>query len=221
MRKHDILEVEEQERNKFSPIKLTRRMRRNRCDSRADSSGANTPVPTSLYNNQDNVFQAPNFNASTSAGPDSFESKIDSTINIVNDESLSDGSNKIEKQNAKRKRDKTAEDNSSKRKRDEIAEESFNTHAPVDFDEVLPFESIQFPLPDDYYEQLQTEAMHDKEVPELPSNASSIPASPVSSPSPSSTSTVDDDNQVEDAHDPTWTVAQSCPEQLVLKLSKR
>lgn len=212
IKRHEMLEIEEKEKMKRSALGLNRR-RRNRCDSRADSSGANTPDPTSLYNNQDNVFQIPNFNAS--AGPASPASPP-ATPNsaVVSDDSQPPSGNgsvtrpEKKKVNAKR-----------------IVEENTSARGPVDFDEVLPYEPLQFPLPDDVYEQLLAESDHNKEVFDMPSNTSSFPASPISSSSSTSTVEDEDEDEDDDASDPEWTVVKpikSCSEQaLVLKFAKR
>lgn len=213
IKRHELLEVEEKEKMKRSALGLNRR-RRNRCDSRADSSGANTPDPTSLYNNQDNVFQIPNFNAS--AGPASPASPP-ATPNsaVVSDDSQPPTGNGSAIRPEKKKV------NNAKR----IVEESTSARGPIDFDEVLPYEPLQFPLPDDVYEQLLAESDHNKEVFDMPSNTSSFPASPISSSSSTSTVEEEDEDEDDDASDPEWTVVKpikSCSEQaLVLKFAKR
>lgn len=192
---------------KRTALGLNKRARRNRCDSRADSSGANTPDPTSLYNNQDNVFQTPNFNIS--AGPSSPASPP-ATPNsaIASDDSQPSFGN-----------GSTAR--SEKRKASQKREESISTRSVIDFDEVPPFESLQYPLADEMFEELLAESDHNREILDMPSNTSSFPASPISS--SSSTSTVEDED--DDITDPEWTVVKPMrngPEQaLVLKFAKR
>lgn len=214
-KRHDMLVIEEKEKVKRTALGLNRRMRRNRCDSRADSSGANTPDPTSLYNNQDNVFQIPNF--ITSAGPASPASPP-ATPNsaVVSDDSQpSCGNGSIIRPEKKKITPKRTTD------------ESTNSRSITDFDEVPPFEPLQFPLADELYKDLLAESDHNREIFDMPSNTSSFPASPISS--SSSTSTVEDEDEDDedgDATDPEWTVVKSmrnCPEQpsLVLKFAKR
>lgn len=213
--RHEILLVEEKEKMKLTALGLNKRARRNRCDSRADSSGANTPDPTTLYNNQDNIFHTPNFDMS--AGPSSPASPPPPTTPnsaVVSDDSQPPFGNgsmaaRLERKKVNPKRS---------------VEESTSLCSVVSYDEIPPpFEANQFPLCDEKYEEFLAASEHNKEEYDMPSFTSSFPASPIST--SSSTSTVEEDDEDDDITDPEWTVVKPMrngPEQaLVLKFAKR
>ncbi|XP_035205557.1 KAT8 regulatory NSL complex subunit 1-like [Stegodyphus dumicola] len=214
IKRHEKLEVEEKKMLRSSALGLTgksRRGRRHRCDSRADSSGANTPDPVLLYN-QDIMFQVPN--SIVTAGPSSPAASpptTPSSATVMSDDSQPSYGNGSLARFEKRKfviHKKTSEENA-------------NVHtATNDCDGVQPYEPHKFPLSDKEYEQLLAESTHlCTEDTDMTLSVPSFPASPESS--TSSTSTVEED---EDITDPEWTVVKrdNGPDQaLVLKFAKR
>ncbi|XP_055943603.1 uncharacterized protein LOC129974860 isoform X1 [Argiope bruennichi] len=180
-----------------------RARRQHRSDSRADSSGANTPDPV-LMCEQDILFQDPNsMNASSPLSPALSPPATPVSANVISDDS------QISLSNMKRKI-------GGIKKQDELL--NFRTSI-ADYDEISPYERRTFPLSDETMEDLLAEADHNKDDTDVTASGPSCPASPASS--TSSTSTVEEE---EDITDPEWRVVrrESGPEQaLVLKFAKR
>lgn len=208
IKRHEGYEVEERKiiRNGggalcFFNTWQKRARRQHRSDSRADSSGANTPDPV-LICDQDILFQDTNsMLANSPLSPALSPPTTPSSANIISDDSqppLSHVKKKIS--GAKRQDESTAKANTT------------------DYDEILPYEQRSFPLSEGVVEELLAESDHNRDDTDVTASGPSCPASPAST--TSSTSTVEE----EDVTDPEWRVVkrESGPEQaLVLKFAKR
>ncbi|GBM95088.1 KAT8 regulatory NSL complex subunit 1-like protein [Araneus ventricosus] len=179
-----------------------RARRQHRSDSRADSSGANTPDPV-LMCDQDILFQDTNsMNASSPLSPALSPPATPSSANVISDDSQTAMGNMKKKVGGLKRQD----------------ELSIFRASTADYDEISPYERRTFPLSDETIEDLLAEADHNRDDTDVTASGPSCPASPAST--TSSTSTVEE----EDITDPEWRVVrrESGPEQaLVLKFAKR
>ncbi|XP_054725020.1 KAT8 regulatory NSL complex subunit 1-like isoform X3 [Uloborus diversus] len=212
IQRHDRSEIEERKQLRSGPFGLNKRARRHRCDSRADSSGANTPDPVLLYN-QDILFQMPTSSGTRPSSPALSPPNTPSSIAVISDDSQpSLGNGSVPSGFEKRKL------SSQKRSLDE----NFPSRsASIEYDEVQPYAKRVYPLPDEEYELAVLASVHaQQEDADSPFSEPSCPASPESFTCSSSTSTVEEEND-DDIADPEWTVHKNDPNSLVLKLSKR
>ncbi|GFW35030.1 kansl1l [Trichonephila clavipes] len=208
IKRHEGYEVEERKiiRNGggalcFFNTWQKRARRQHRSDSRADSSGANTPDPV-LICDQDILFQDTNsMLASSPLSPALSPPTTPSSANLISDDSQPPlGNVKKKTSGAKRQEESTTRANAT------------------DYDEITPYEPRSFPLPERMVEELLAESDHNRDDTDVTASGPSCPASPAST--TTSTSTVEED----DVTDPEWRVVkrESGPEQaLVLKFAKR
>lgn len=185
------------------------RCRGSRFDSRADSSGANTPDPLSPYQ-QDIMFQ--DSNSMIIGGPSSPALSPPATplSAVLSDDSQPSGSS-VPAQRSERKR------TVSLSKRDRPTEETVHmpekerVYAP-------PYEPRIFPLLDEEYEEMLKNSPHLQILGLSSSKDLSTPGSPEST---STASSVPED----DTADPEWTVIRKekdgGDQALILKLAKR
>lgn len=182
-----------------------RARRQHRSDSRADSSGANTPDPV-LNCDQDIMFQDTNsMNASSPLSPALSPPATPSSAHVISDDSQHALGNMKKKERIV-----------GMKRPDEL---TLARASSADYDEVAPYDRRTFPLLDETMEDLLAEADHNRDDTDVTASGPSCPASPAST--TSSTSTVEEE---EDITDPEWRVVrrESGPEQaLVLKFAKR
>ncbi|CAL1299575.1 unnamed protein product [Larinioides sclopetarius] len=211
IKRHESYEIEERKiiRNGGGALGFfntwqKRARRQHRSDSHADSSGANTPDPV-LMCDQDILFQDTNsMNASSPLSPALSPPATPSSANVISDDSQPAMGNMKKKVGGIKRQD----------------ESLILRASTADYDEISPYERRTFPLSNDIMENLLAEADHNRDDTDVTASGPSCPASPAST--TSSTSTIEEE---EDITDPEWRVVrrESGPEQasLVLKFAKR
>ncbi|KAG8193293.1 hypothetical protein JTE90_003780 [Oedothorax gibbosus] len=176
-----------------------RSSRMHRSDSRADSSGANTPDPVLLYD-QDIVFQDTSSQLISNPPSPALSPPATPLSNLVSDDSQP------------ALRGERRRSGGAKRSTEEVL------RSTMDYDEVAPYSPRVFPLPDIDVEKMLGEADHRYDT-DVTASGASCPASPDLS--TSSASSFEDDD---DITDPEWRVVSresGSGEPILLKFTKR